>query len=135
MIREASKYLKDKLIKELNALEMNDYQKMRQHIAQALFYGKNLIKNTSENPLMLMEKERVQSTKIREMLNNSEIKYINCFVPLKEVITEEMINQMMKYYEIDEKDKIVDQKMIQSAFMLKDYVESNSNKQTSNMYS
>jgi FAD synthase len=57
---------------------------------------------------MLMEKERVQSTKIREMLNNSEIKYINCFVPLKEVITEEMINQMMKYYEIDEKDKIVD---------------------------
>jgi hypothetical protein len=27
-----------------------------------------------------MEKERVQSTKIREMLNNSEIKYINCFV-------------------------------------------------------
>ena len=66
---------------------------MRDQIAESLQYGQQLIRNTTKNPLMLMEKERVQSTKIREILNNSEIKYINCFAREREIP-----GQMLKEY-------------------------------------
>ncbi len=72
---------------------MNDLKMMRDQIAESLQYGQQLIRNTTKNPLMLMEKERVQSTKIREILNNSEIKYINCFAREREIP-----GQMLKEY-------------------------------------
>jgi len=51
---------------------------MRREIAVALDYGQKTIKNESKTPLLVLEKERISSSFILELLLSCGISYIDC---------------------------------------------------------
>jgi hypothetical protein len=54
-------------------------------------------------PVQVLEQERVQSSKIRELLVSSEIKYINCMAPgmryVKDWVEKLTNRQVLSFYE------------------------------------
>ena len=51
---------------------------MREQIIKYLNEGLETIKANSRNSLLILESERVQSSRIRELLQSSDIKFIDC---------------------------------------------------------
>jgi hypothetical protein len=51
---------------------------MREQIIKCINEGLETIKANSRNSLLILESERVQSSRIRELLQSSDIKFIDC---------------------------------------------------------
>ena len=51
---------------------------MREQIIKCINEGLETIKENSRNSLLILESERVQSSRIRELLQSSDIKFIDC---------------------------------------------------------
>ena len=66
---------------------------MKTEIVNAIESCQLIIKHSFPRPLMALEYERVKSIKIRDMLSNSEIKYING-ITKEEVTIKEFIYRL-----------------------------------------